>query len=609
MKTILVADDNENNRYLLDKLLTGSGFKTLLAKNGAEALETARKQKPDLIIADILMPVMDGFELCRQWKADSSLKSIPFVVYTATYTEPKDEQLMLDLGADRFIIKPQQPEAIMEIIREVLEKAGASHTAGKPLGNEMESLRRYNSVLFSKLEHKFLELETEIKERGRAEENLYRVNRALKALSKINQTLLHADNELQFMHDVCRNIIEAGGYALAWIGLAENDGNKTVRPVAQYGYEEGFLDTLDITWADTERGRGPIGTCVRTGRPVVQNDILNDPNFIPWRENALKRGYASSAGLPLTQENGKVIGVLNVYAKEPNAFDEEELGLFKELADDSAYGITMLRMKKDYSAAVNELRNNYEKLKELDRMKSNFLSIISHELRTPVTVIKGYLAFLLKGVADELTPKQKAFLGIADSNVTRLTNVINELVDVSKIKAGILNIEKQDNNIVELLNDTVKDIEYIAQQKNITIEKEFGVDFLVLNVDRNKIHQAVSNLITNAVKFSPEYSAIKIGVRKEKTGKIRLPDGHNFKCGDCAEIYVQDKGDGIEQKYLKKIFEDFFQVEDANNRKHEGVGLGLSIVKKIVDAHGGAVWAESEGLGKGAIFRIVLPCR
>jgi len=180
MKTILVTDDNENNRYLLDKLLTGYGFKALLAKNGAEALETARKHRPDLIVTDILMPVMDGFELCRQWKNDKSLKNIPFVVYTATYTDLKDEKLMLDLGADRFMVKPQKPEAIMEVIFDVLEKVGTSHTAAKPLGDEMEALRQYNSVLFNKLEKKMADLQNEITERTQAEEKLAWTVEALK---------------------------------------------------------------------------------------------------------------------------------------------------------------------------------------------------------------------------------------------------------------------------------------------------------------------------------------------------------------------------------------------------------------------------------------------
>ena len=179
MKTVLVADDNENNRYMLDKLLTGNGFRTILAKDGAEALAAARREPPDVIITDILMPVMDGFELCRQWKADEQLKRIPFMVYTATYTDPKDEKLILSLGADKFMIKPQQPEALLGMVREALAGIEGTVAARKPLGDEMEVLRQYNEVLFHKLEQKVSNLEMEVIERTRAEHTLANTVKAL----------------------------------------------------------------------------------------------------------------------------------------------------------------------------------------------------------------------------------------------------------------------------------------------------------------------------------------------------------------------------------------------------------------------------------------------
>jgi len=223
---------------------------------------------------------------------------------------------------------------------------------------EEGSLKGIVCISTDMTEHK--QMEEKILE---SEKILSRNNRALKVLNKSNQLLLHADNEVLFLQDVCRNIVETGGYKLSWIGFAENDGKKTVRPVAQYGYEEGYLETVNITWADEERGRGPTGTCIRTGLPSVSNDILNDPDFMPWRENALKRGYASSVGLPLFLENGNVIGAIMVYAKEPDAFIEEELVLLTELAGNAAYGIIMLRIRKAYDAAVSELRKSEERLR------------------------------------------------------------------------------------------------------------------------------------------------------------------------------------------------------------------------------------------------------
>jgi CheY-like chemotaxis protein len=172
MTLALIADDNPQNLYLLESILKGHHFKVVSAKNGAEALDEALKNPPDLIIADILMPVMDGFELCRRVKADGNLNPIPVVFYTSTYTEAKDEQFAMNLGAERFVTKPQKPDELVRIVREILDKFAKESppVPKRPLGDEMEILREYNEVLFRKLEKKVMQLEEEIAERKNAEE-------------------------------------------------------------------------------------------------------------------------------------------------------------------------------------------------------------------------------------------------------------------------------------------------------------------------------------------------------------------------------------------------------------------------------------------------------
>jgi signal transduction histidine kinase len=179
----MIVDDNVQNLYLLETLLKNNGYDVISAKNGAEALDLAREAVPDLIITDILMPVMDGFELCRIWKADEQLKHVPFIFYTATYTDAKDEQFALSLGAERFIIKPQQPEVLVQIVTEILDdfNKGEINPVEKPLGAEMEFLREYNAVLFHKLEMKVVQLEEEIIERKNAQGSLMQLNEELEA--------------------------------------------------------------------------------------------------------------------------------------------------------------------------------------------------------------------------------------------------------------------------------------------------------------------------------------------------------------------------------------------------------------------------------------------
>ena len=171
MARILITDDIESNRYLLESTLKGYGFEVTATRNGAEALDAARSNPPDLIVTDILMPVMDGFELCRRWKADDRLKSVPFIFYTATYTDRKDEQFAKNLGAERFIVKPQRPEDLVQAVREVLEEnqENPPRSPGEPAGDETEILRQYSEVLFRKLEKKVVQLEADIVERKKAE--------------------------------------------------------------------------------------------------------------------------------------------------------------------------------------------------------------------------------------------------------------------------------------------------------------------------------------------------------------------------------------------------------------------------------------------------------
>jgi PAS domain S-box-containing protein len=177
-----------------------------------------------------------------------------------------------------------------------------------------------------------------------SESSLRKVNRAVMTLSGCNQALFRAEDESSLMKEICRIIVEVGGYRLAWVGLAERDENKTIRPAAQWGYEDGYLEGLKLTWADTERGRGPTGNAIRNGLASVVQNIMTDRQSIFWRDDALKRNFASTVSLPLTDGN-KPFGALGIYAEEPDAFDTGELKLLQELADDLSYGILTLRLR------------------------------------------------------------------------------------------------------------------------------------------------------------------------------------------------------------------------------------------------------------------------
>jgi len=212
----------------------------------------------------------------------------------------------------------------------------------------------------------------DISERKRAEEALQKANRALRTLSECGQVLIHSADESLLLQKICQIIVDVGGYRLAWVGFAQqDDGDKLVQPVAYAGFEQGYLQTANITWAETERGRGPAGSSIRTGKPVVVQDIDHDPDYAPWRTGAIQRGYAAAIAVPLIADNrGQAFGSLNIYAGEVNAFSAEEISLLTELAGEIAFGITSLRTRQARQNAENLLRHNairFEALAEISQ--------------------------------------------------------------------------------------------------------------------------------------------------------------------------------------------------------------------------------------------------
>lgn len=219
----------------------------------------------------------------------------------------------------------------------------------------------------------FAVLFTDITPRKKREDELSKLNRTLRAHNNSSHAMMRAQNESEYLQEVCRIVVEDCGHAMVWIGFAEDDEAKSVRPVAYSGFEEGYLETLGITWDDNERGRGPTGTSIRMGKPSMCRNMLTDPQFEPWREQALKRGYASSLVLPLIADD-KTFGAITIYSREPDPFTEDEVALLSELANDLAYGISAIRLREERNQAEEALRVSEMKLRRLT--ESGIIGII-----------------------------------------------------------------------------------------------------------------------------------------------------------------------------------------------------------------------------------------
>lgn len=688
---------------------------------------------------------------------------------------------------------------------------------GVPILNKKGELKGYRGV------------DKDITLRKRREMNLRNLNRALKTLTKCNSVLIRAENEKSLLKDICRLIVEEGEYHFAWVGFLKRDREKTVRPVAYAGHEDGYLSTVHISWAENKEGKGPTGRAIRTGKVQITQDIRTDREWGAEREEALKRGYASTLTFPLLAQ-GKAFGVLKIYSSEPNAFDPEEVTLLSELADDLSYGIQSLRIKAAHKKSVEtlkkkrlvlseaeriahlgswewdiiknrvhfsdeihsilgfkpaelkqtfdaflervhlhdreivkktvekaleektseieyrilrrdgterivrsqvkvisnksgkpikmfgtlqditelkkieediiklsnaveqtvdivfitnkdgiieyvnpsfekitgysrdeaigkkpsilksglmsqeyyrkvwstitsgkairavvtnrkkngelffydqtitpikdpqgnithfvstgrditEIKKVEEKKKELEKMKSDFIILLAHEIGTPLTIITGWTDVLKIILKQHGVEKNEAFEHM-ERNLERIKKLKEAMTNLVLIEQEKFPLMKEPIFLHPIAKNVVNEFKIFAEKKQIEMIFTMPPMCKVL-ADRDKIHHLVSILVENAIRYTPEGGQIEISGKEGK---------------DFVEVMIKDNGIGIGEEEQEKIFDLFYQVKDISIHK-EGLGLGLSVAKGIVEAHGGKIWVDSE-VGVGSVFHFTLP--
>jgi len=248
----------------------------------------------------------------------------------------------------------------------------------------------------------------------------------------------------------------------------------------------------------------------------------------------------------------------------------------------------------DQKRSDEEIKRQNAELKRLNRIKSDFLNVTSHELRTPMVAIKGYAQLISDLSLGEITDKQKKALDVVLRNTTRLNKLVQDILDVSRLESGTMKFLPEDSNIGKMTEETAETMQSSANEKQIKINTILEDDLPSLVVDSERIKQVIVNLVNNAIKFSPCKSDINIQVKKEE---------------DYVIFEIQDSGRGIPKNKIGKIFDTFYQVDSAKDRKlMGGAGLGLAISRGIVVAHGGDIYVESR-LNKGSIFRFTLPLK
>ena len=272
------------------------------------------------------------------------------------------------------------------------------------------------------------------------------------------------------------------------------------------------------------------------------------------------------------------------------------IGLLKtktrEIAKGNFEGRVEVKSPPEISELAAAIDLMCEKLQELDRMKADFFASMSHELRTPLTSIKEGTGLLLDGVGGETSEKQRKLLGILAQESNRLISVVNSLLDLSKMEAGMMNYDFEPSNVDSLIKRAIAEITPLVEAKQIKLESAIDTSLPSVRIDSERILQVLRNLLGNAVKFTPKGGQINI-TANPANGKLA--------------VSVKDSGPGIPMDSLAAIFEKFNQGSRQGAHVRQGTGLGLAIAKSIISSHGGKIWAESQ-LGKGSTFIFVLPC-
>jgi PAS domain S-box-containing protein len=489
--TILVVDDNPATRYSTSRVLRSEGFKVFEAASGCEAL-TLALDLPDLIVLDVNLPDMDGFEVCRLLRAMPAMVRTPVIHLSATFVKVSDQVQGLESGADGYLTHPIEPPVLVATVNAFLRARRA------------EDAMRASEV-------KFREVFTQ----------------APSGIALLDEHLVYLDVNPA----VCRTL-----------GRERHD--IVGQPVAAFidASSASVLATIDASLNASGVWRGAFPVLHAHGHPV----------HLEW-------------SVSLHSGRGTRLAITTDITERKSIEADRERLLVSERA-----------------ARAEAERANV--------MKDEFLAALSHELRTPLNAIVGWADVLKRRIGDA-EPELLRGLQAISRNARVQTQLIADLLDVSRITAGKLTLDLSWFDPKETLQVSAAALLPIAQSRNVTIETDLKATHQIL-WDQARFQQVIWNLLDNAIKFSPKDGTVVVRLTESPAG---------------IDMSFEDHGRGISEEFLPHIFERFRQEDSTTKRWHGGLGLGLAIVQHLVDAHGGAVTASSNGPDKGSTFTVHIP--
>lgn len=565
MSKILIIKCETDKDECLSSLLKDAGYYVLVTYNEEQALNIANEQNPDITLIDTACNNVDIITLCRKLKSKNQTNDIQIILLTSN-DSPSEEILV---GADGYITKPLNENIVIATIN--------AHLRIKKL---LDILYTNNSELAK---------------------SLYQLNVLYNTSSQLAGTLdkaklvgiMNSGLKKSLNFSVCTALIinnpEDATLIISSIFPISKRLEHALKLRAIIGYKNMF-----------ENKKLPFELSINNIQ--VESHIKNKKE-----KYDLSILQYDSLFSPISTSD-KFFGTVEILRE--NDFSGEDATCFQTV-------VKQVSLPLESALLYEELKNTNIKLEKLEKLKSEFISIVSHELRTPLTSIKNSLEIMLTGKTGEMSPVQSNFLSIAKRNVERLSGIINDLLDLSKIEAGKMEYRFKPLDIKDPVDFVASTFQNLAEKKNIKLLTEIQDKIPQIYGDISRIEQVLSNLVSNAIKFTPEDGCIKISA-KEISGEnidvsklYRDPASHKSRnaeglSGNYIHISVEDSGIGIKKEDIPKVFDKFQQIESSLSREVGGTGLGLPIAKQLIDAHRGEIWLESE-IQKGSRFSFILP--
>lgn len=590
---ILLVDDRPENLLAMESILAPLGQNLVRADSGREALRHLLTDDFALILLDVQMPGLNGFELAELIREREQTQRTPIIFVSAAIRDEKYIFKGYSLGAVDYMTKPFEPEILKSKVRfftklyqqtqEIKRQAALLEQANGELDSLNTELEARVARRTSQLETANSELENEINVRKQSEARLATEHAVTRSLADADNLETVAPLILKafcghLKADVsCLWLPDETGTALSCVHIETCDNSEILSSFIAESRRSNF-----------SRGVGLPGHIWEKNSPVWLPNTVSGEKY-PRAAVAASAGLHSAIGFPI-KIGREFYGVIEFFTRREFLSDQPLINMLEATGSEIGQFVQRKRLEAERENLLRREKHLREEAEKASRLKDEFLATVSHELRTPLNAILGWGQMLQTGKinADE----QQRALDTIYRNAKSQAQLIDDLLDTSRLITGNIRLNLSPTPLVPVIESALDTVRPTAEAKGITLSGVYSSDVETITCDSHRLQQMIWNLLTNAVKFTPPGGRIE----------IKLESGE-----DAVKIIVTDTGQGISSDFLPFVFDRFRQADSSSTRSHDGLGLGLAIVRHLAELHGGSIRALSDGRDKGASFVITLP--